>query len=252
MWGSFVFGLGVLIYAAMFDFKHRQVSNRVWLFAYPIGGGLSFLGVGWGLLGVEAVLVSLGCALGLGVILFFLGFYGGADVKALIFIGLTVPRLPFIFNPVPGLALAPVLVVFFNATLLTAVWPLSIFILNLKDILKANPLFEGINLSFVQKGLVLFTARKVPLDMVGWRYFPAEKIVLQGGNPTRKLCHFVRAEADLSNQLAIIEANKALYQNGVLASPTIPAICFFTLALGTALFGNLFFWVGALFGTISL
>ncbi|MDR0373008.1 MAG: hypothetical protein LBI79_05575 [Nitrososphaerota archaeon] len=181
-----------------------------------------------------------------------MGFYGGADVKALIFVGLTTPALPFVFNPAPGVLELPlVLVVFCNATLLTMIWPLSIFILNLKDGLKKRSMFEGIALSLPEKVWLLFTARRVKLaEIEGLRYFPIERVVLQEGQPTRTLVHFVKAEADLSKYRDNLEENKALYKRGVLASPTIPSICFFTLALATAPLGNLFFWAITLLGAI--
>jgi Flp pilus assembly protein protease CpaA len=252
MWIPFCFALGVLIYAAVIDFRAREVSNWVWLFAYPISCAMTFMGLIFDLFDVSVVLVSFLVSLVLGFVLLYTGFYGGADVKALVFVGLTVPSIPFMVNPVLGVPALPlVLVVFCNSVLLSMVWPLSIFILNLKDALQGKPLFEGNNLFTVrEKVLLLFTARCVSLEELetkSLRYFPAETVVLQEGKPTKKLLRFVKADTDLEKYLDTLSEHRELYQKGVLASPTIPSIAFFTLALTTAPLGTLLFWITTLF-----
>ncbi|MDR2699756.1 MAG: hypothetical protein LBC12_02940 [Nitrososphaerota archaeon] len=69
------------------------MSNRVWLFAYYIGCLMAIAAVGFGLLEFSVVLVSVFVSVVLGVVLFWSGFYGGADLKDLLFIALTTPQL---------------------------------------------------------------------------------------------------------------------------------------------------------------
>ena len=236
MWGSFVFVLGVLGFVSVLDFKMRGVSNWVWVLAYPVGGMLTLLGVGVGLVDRGVVLVSLLVGLFLGLGLFCSGFYGSADTKAIVFLGLVLPVVSVTFNPAWGvLGLPLVLVVFCSSTLLSLVWPLSIFVLNLKDILERKFLFDGFQLTPRQKVWLLFTARRIPLTKLGVRYFPAETITVHDatGKPTKKLLHFVKAETKLDKYIANIAKHHKLYPNGVLASPTIPTLIFFTLALAT-------------------
>jgi len=261
MWVPFVFGLCVLVYVAIADFRCRLVSNWVWVFAYPIGCALTLVGLVFSLVDVGVVLVSFVCSMFLGLVLFYSGFYGGADVKALIFIGLTLPTIPLTLNHTLGVPVLPlVLVMFCNSTLLSLIWPLSIFVLNLNHHLrhKRACMFEGIKLSLRQKVWLLFTAKLTPLDKIGVRYFPAETVVTleeegaeEGGKPTRKLLRFVRAETDLKKHKDNLMKHSELYKNGVLASPTIPTALFFTLALAITPMGNLiFFFVAYFFGVI--
>jgi len=235
MWLPFVFVLIILGYVSVLDFKTRRVANRVWLFAYPIGCAMTLASIAFNLVEVSVVLVSLVVSLFLGLGLCCSGFYGSADAKALIFIGLTLPAIPHTLNPTLGLSALPVvLVVFCFSAILSLIWPLSIFSLNLKDLLKGKNMFEGIQLTLRQKIWLLFTVRRIPLDKLGeLRYFPAETVVVQeecDGKPTRKLLRFVKAETNLQKYLDTLKGHSELYPNGVLASPTIPTMIFFTLA----------------------
>jgi len=255
MWVSFGFVLGVLAYVSVLDLRKRAVSNWVWLFTYPIGCAMTLMGVVFNLLDVETVLVSFFVSMVLGVVLLCVGFYGGADVKALVFVGLTLPMLPDVFSPVLSVPALPlVLVVFCNSAILSLVWPLSIFILNLKDSLQGKSLFEGIKLSMREKVLLLFTARRISLEELEkkrLRHFPAETVVLQeDGKPTRKLLHLMKAETNTSKYVNNLKEHKELCKKGVLVSPTIPSITFFTIALATAPTGPLFFWIIILLGLI--
>jgi hypothetical protein len=60
----------------------------------------------------------------------------------------------------------------------------------------------------------------------------------------------MKAETDTTKYLNNLNAHKHLYKKGVLASPTIPTIVFFTTALAITLVGNLFFWTITLTGII--
>ncbi|MDR0374010.1 MAG: prepilin peptidase [Nitrososphaerota archaeon] len=252
MWLPFVFTLSVLTYACVYDLKERQVSNRVWLFAYSIGFIITITEIMLGLLDGAVVLVSFLVWVFLGVVLFWSGFYGGADIKALLFITLTTPTIPYTLNPILNLPPLPlILTVFCNSILLSLIWPLTIFVLNLKDTLKGNNMFEEIQLSLPQKVRLFFTARQTPLEKLNsLRYFPAEQIEIQNGQPTRKPLRVVKAETDLTTYNNDLKTHKHLYKKGVFASPTIPTIVFFTIALAIAPLGNLFFWAITLLGII--
>ncbi|MDR2719447.1 MAG: prepilin peptidase [Nitrososphaerota archaeon] len=248
----FVFTLSILAYACIYDIKERQVSNKVWLLAYPTGIILTLTQIVLGSIDSTVVLVSVLSAVFLGFVLFRSGYYGGADLKALLFIALTTPTIPASLNPTLNLPPLPlILTVFCNSILLSLIWPLTIFALNLKDILKGNKLFKEIQLTLPQKTWLFFTTRQTPLEKIeGLRYFPAEQIEIQNGQTTRKLLRFVKAETDQTNNLNNLKTHKHLYKRGALASPTIPTIAFFTTALAIAPLGNLFFWAITLLGII--
>lgn len=242
---QYAFALGVLAYASICDLKTREVSNWVWVLAYPTGFALTIAAVATDALNVEPVILSVGISLVLGFVLLYFGFYGGADAKALIFVALTFPAYPTAFKPfLGGTALPPVLTMFCNSVLLSLIYPLTIFTLNAKDVFRGKKMFEGINVTSREKALLLFTAKKVSLDKLdkSLAYFPSEMVVKQDGKLTRKLLHFIKAETDLSPYLANLKENRELYKNGVLATPTMPFIIFFVLALALVPLGNLILW----------
>jgi len=247
---QFVFALVVLCVGSVCDVKCREVSNRVWVFAYPVGCVLSGVGLVLGLVGVWEFVFSFGCSLVLGFGLFYFGFFGGADVKALIFVGLTVPACSIGFGGglVSGgavlVGLPLVLVMFLNSVFLSLVYPLAVFVVNVKDLLAGKSLFEGLVVSFSWKIRLLFTARKISLEELerNLAYFPLETIVIENGKPVRKVLGFVKAETDLARYLAVLRANEGLFEGGVLATPTIPFVVFFTCGLALAPWFNLTVW----------
>jgi hypothetical protein len=252
LWLPFIFTLSVLAYACIYDLKERQVSNEIWLLAYPTGIILTLTQIVLGLIDGSIVLISVLTAMFLGFVLFRSGYYGGADLKALLFIALTIPTIPPTLNPILNLPPLPlILTIFCNSILLSLIWPLSIFVLNLKDVLKGKHMFEEIQLNIPQKIWLFFTARQTPLQKLkDLKYFPAEQIEIQKGQPIRKLLRFMKAETDQSKYFKDLNSHKYLYKKGVLASPTIPTIAFFTIALAITPLGNLFLWAVTLLGII--
>jgi hypothetical protein len=112
-------------------------------------------------------------------------------------------------------------------------------------------MFEEIQLTPPQKIWLFFTARQTPLEKLdGLRYFPAEQIEIQKGQPIRKLLRFVKAETDQTKYFKDLNTHKHLYKKGILTSPTIPTIAFFTIALAITPLGSLFFWTITLLGII--
>lgn len=255
MWMPFIFGLSILTYVSVLDFKTRRVSNWVWIFAYPIGCTITLTNIIFNIIDVQTVLISVLCALFLGFALLCSGFYGSADAKALIFIGLTLPTIPLTFSPPLGVSALPIiLTVFCNSAILSLVWPLSIFVLNLKDCFKGKNMFEEIQLTPRQKVWLLFTARLIPLTKLdGFWYFPSETAVIQEENnnkPNRKLLRLVKTETKIKKHIDNLKEHRELYKKGVLASPTIPTTVFFTAALVMAPLGNLLLLAATLFGGV--
>jgi len=76
LWVPFVFTLVILVYTAILDFRKREVSNLVWIFAYPIGCTITITYLAFNLLNMQTVLVSFGVSLVLGFILLYTGYYG--------------------------------------------------------------------------------------------------------------------------------------------------------------------------------
>jgi len=220
-----------LAYALVCDVMKREVPDQVWLVSIPACLLLDCVAVSLGNTDLASILVSLGIALLIGSLLCFLGFYGGADAKALLLISAATPSyLPgaslFAMNVLP----LPILFVFFCSTLFSSSYPLTVLTLNLVDFLRGERLLQGIEGSWLGRLVLYATARRVKLeDMRGsLRYFPAEKVVVEDGKARRKPLYFVHAEANLDEQVEKLEEHKELLNDGVLASPTIPMIVFLT------------------------
>jgi len=244
---QFVFALVVLFVGSVCDVRCREVSNWVWVFAYPVGCVLSGFGLVLGLVGVWEFVFSFGCGLVLGFGLFYFGFFGGADAKAIIFVGLTVPACIVVGGFVDGgtvlVGLPLVLVMFLNSVFLSLVYPLAVFVVNVRDLLLGKSLFEGLEVSLFWKVRLLFTARKICLEELerNLAYFPLETIEIENGKPVRTFLGFVKAETDLTTHLAVLRKNEELFKGGVLATPTIPFVVFFTCGLALAPWINLTF-----------
>ena len=228
----FLVSLVALGYGSVKDFSTREVTNWVWVLTVPVCLFLDCVDVYLGVLSVTVLLASLGVSFLVGVSLFYLGLFGGADVKALLLIGATVPS----YVIVPRLLLArilflPIVFVFFSSVVLSMFYPLSILVLNLNDLRRGRRLLQGLGVRHWYSKLVLYvTVRKVCLEQLhnSLKYFPAEKVVLQEGKPVRRPVYFVRAEANLDELFADLQAHGDLFGDGVLASPTIPMIVFLT------------------------
>jgi len=223
------------------DVKVREVSDWVWLLSVPVCLALTVLEVSLGGVMVQAVLVSVVIAFGLGLILSYSGLVGGADAKALFLLSLAVPIYLDGFPVLGDLLGIPVIAVFCNSILLSMISPLSVFALNITDVLRGKSLFRGVEVSVLGKAVLLFTSRRVSLSKLdgSLHYFPAEALVKENERFKRKPLHFVDAEADIKALIRDLKENVELYRDGVLASPTIPMIVFYTLGLMLLPLGNL-------------
>ena len=90
--------VAVLGYAAWSDHKTGEVANKVWIYAFF---GLSLTFVSWVLNPQTIVygLLGMGAATLISLSIFYLGGWGGADAKAFMTIGASLPVTPFLpFN----------------------------------------------------------------------------------------------------------------------------------------------------------
>jgi uncharacterized membrane protein len=107
----------ILLIAARQDHKTGEVRNKLWLY-FIIGGLLSAINytVFYPELAPLAV-TSVSIAVAISLILFYVGGWAGADGKALITIGCSVPLTPAIFGQVTLTPLIVLWVSFAAATL---------------------------------------------------------------------------------------------------------------------------------------
>lgn len=239
-----------LLFASWSDLKTHEVSNKVWIFFGPLAFVLALIDS----LGVPVLesLVSFGASFivitVLAVALFYLGFFGGADAKALICLSLAFPTYPNEIFPSLGYIL-PIFTmsIFNNAIVLSALTALGILIMNVKWKLKTNKaFFRGLETEPLYKRiLVLVTGLKIKITELEKKphYYPIESIEeLPDGKLRRRLQVFVRVLE--SNDKTSVNKFKELVAQGKLsdeiwATPAMPFLVLITLGFVAALvFGD--------------
>lgn len=237
-WMGFALAAAALTYASLLDLRTRLIPDAVWLASYPPAAVLLAAQI---ILGdvqpVEAAL-SIGVSTLLAAAFYFSGLMGGADVFALILIGVAVPKYPARLPPTWDPLGIPAFSAVCNGALASILLPAFNLASNLREALRGRDPLRGVAVSGrLEKALLFLSARRVSLDALkrGLHYFPAER--LEDG--VRKPIFFSRAEWDFSSLLDEFELNRSLYEDGVLASPTVPMIVFFTLGLMLLPLGNI-------------
>jgi len=221
----------LLLYASACDVATREVPDWIWVLGIPACVLLDGVDLYLGGLAPLALVASVGTAFLLGSVLCVIGFYGGADGRALILMAAALPAYPpatrFILQVLP----LPLFFIFVSSTFFSVVYPLTIVTLNVMDRVRGKHLLRGIHEDHRLKRLVLYvTARRVPLETLkaGLQYFPAETVVVEDGEARRTPLYFLHAEADVDDLVEHLEAHRELFPDGVLASPTTPMIVFQT------------------------
>jgi len=222
--------------AAWQDIKRREVDDAIWLLSIPAALSTSICEAVLGIADPILLAVSLTLAFSLGLFLNHFGFYGGADVKALLLIAAALPCYPsgmslplWRFFPLPFLA------VLAAATIFSVAYPISIFISNLMLMVRGDSPLKGVEeRNPFRKLLLLMTARRIPVEELegSLKHFPAEKISVEDGVPKRKPVLFIHAEADVDGMVRELKKHKHrdIHKDGVLASPTIPMVAFLEVA----------------------
>jgi preflagellin peptidase FlaK len=114
----------VMCYAAYSDWKTKEVQNKVWLYAI-VGTALTIIETVFFLNThqIITVLSSISFAVIFSLITFYIGGWGGADAKALITIGLSIPLFPS-WSPLRNILLPfsilPFIVMFIGSILTVA------------------------------------------------------------------------------------------------------------------------------------
>lgn len=237
-WMGLAIASATLTYASLLDLRTRLIPDAVWLASYPPAAILLAIQILSGSIQPVEAALSIGVSTLLAAAFYFSGLMGGADAFALILIGVAVPRypanLPLTWDPTGIPAFSTVC----NGTLTIMILPAFNLASNLHEALRGRDPLRGMAVSGrLEKILLYLIARRVSFNTLkrGLHYFPAER--LEDG--VRKPILFSRAEWDFSSLLEEFELNRSLYEDGVLASPTIPLIASFTLGLILLPLGNI-------------
>jgi len=240
--------LGFLVYASWSDYKTREVSDRVWVIYAPAALALTLIEL---LLFASSQLwlfgISVGVTIGLALLLFFTGQFGGADSKAFMCIAVALPFFPtaLVAQPILPHGISPIselvfpLTILTNSILLSASSALILLLYNIGGrIVTRQPLFEGTLTKEPawKKLLVLMTAQKLLISTLKakWHKFPLEDIEEEGDLTKRKL--FVYPHVEENENAPIVERLAKASENGkigdkVWASPGLPLLIFVTVGL---------------------
>lgn len=242
---------GILTPSTILDVKFREVQDEFWIVGSILGIAINMAEVLTGHLEVSRLLISLAVGCIMGFSLFYIGFFGGADSKALIFLSLTVPENPTSIRQLWVSLNIPVITVFNNAVTLSLCYPLAIAILNVKESIRGRDPLRGLHVKGILRRTILFlTVKRTSFEELKKRigYYPAEQPVEEDGRILRRPIYFMKAETDKEEMLKKLEpyVSKGLYQDGILISPTIPFITFITLGLAFLPVGDFILTLAAL------
>jgi len=244
--------LSFMLYASWSDIKTREVSNKVWAFLGPVG--LAFTLANIHLTGSYSKFNDLALSFlittGIAMALFYLGFFGGADAKALICLSLALPYPPTeVFTPAFSFISFLPLSVFANAVLSSVLIAFYALLRNVLRLTSGKSLFEGLESEpITKKFMSLITGYKVKVSDLKEKFYlyPIEKIEqTQEGKITKKLQVLIQAEADREADVAkIAEFSRSGLVSEVWATPGLPFLFFITVGLiVTLLFGDVIFWL---------
>lgn len=246
-----VLNLTFLSYASWHDYRSREVSNKVWLFYAPLGLILTllhvFLTTNLSLLLVLGI--SFAVFAGITIPLFYLGFFGGADVKAFLSLSLAMPFAPVSSFPFLGVV-SPLygMSIFGNAVIVSALTAVAMVLYNLIWYAKTGKkLFEGLpHEPTIKKLLAMFTGYKVTVSEFKTKLHLApmeEPSKGEDGKIIRTLRLFIRTDVDREAIIAQIEALVG-DQQMIWVTPYLPFIVFITIGFVlTLLIGDIIFGV---------
>ncbi len=232
-------GLLTLFFGSIEDLKKREVGDWIWLAGSAFGLILNFTGfitnqVMWGL--KHYMLVFLVTSL-MGTAIFYLGFFGGADAKALITLSLQLPYPPFSFLEMRSSLFFP-LSVFIDSLLASLVIPVYIFTLNISRILRGEDIFEGQSLSKAKKLALIFIGYKLNASKLKAKkhVLPLETFeVTDEGVVKRKIKLLTRLNSGGRNELlSKLTLNNHLKKE-IWVTPGLPFIFFMLIGLVLAL-----------------
>jgi len=251
-----------LLFASWSDMKTHEVSNKVWIFFGPLAFVLALIDSlraplleSLTFFGSSLIVISV-----LAVALFYLGFFGGADAKALICLSLAFPTYPNGIFPSLGYIL-PIFVmsVFNNAIVLSALSAFGILIMNVKWKLRTGKdFFIGLETEpLCKRILVLVTGLKIKITELEKKphYYPVELIEeLPDGKFRRHLQIFVRVleanDKTRANKLKELVTQGKL-SDEIWATPAMPFLVFITLGFAsTPVFGDIL--LSSVFRLLSL
>ena len=247
-----IVSLSFLLASSWYDYKFREVSNRMWILFAPIGFVLTFVQYTFELAAGKASsififwIVSVAITAAISLSLFYAGFFGGADAKALICLSIAIPIYPEF-----SLSRFTVVIPLFPlATLVNAVFASSLLVLAImcRNIVRyvqlKGEIFKGLEHEpFWKKALVFVSGIKVNPEKLrdNFHYIPLESLVIgEGGEVTRHLK--VSPQLEEKNSMALESLDGEVW-----VTPGLPFLIFVTIGFIAAFFfGDFTTWLANL------
>jgi preflagellin peptidase FlaK len=245
------------VVGSILDFRSREVDDKVWLAYAPIGLVLTIVTVLLDPSRIILTIASAAVACVLAVALFYFGLFGGADAKAIMCLGVSMPLVPTGFPSLLGYAHPffpiPVLVTGFICSALLAVW------FGLKNVLTylrlGSVMFQGLeHESGWRKAVAMISGYRTEMSRLlsVFYLYPMEEIVEAQDGARRSFKLFVGAEADRDKLVSEFSNaySKLNLQGQVWVTPGLPMLVFITIGLvltlifGDVLFAGIFFLLG--------
>jgi len=241
-YGSVSITLILLTVAAIFDLRTREVPDKVWLLYGPVGVTLTIYRI-WvepALSLFTAASISLSILVAFGLV--FFGLSGGADAKALICLGITLPLPPGIVTPIFGFAFPffpiVVLVTGYIVSLSVAVWMLGRNLVVLTR--QGSGMFKGLEREPIWKKILAFITG-FPTGFSNLRstlyLYPMEEVVEDENGAHRTLQ--VYSNADVEREQVLSEFSESMKKvgspNTVWVTPGLPLLVFILAAVVIAL-----------------
>jgi len=254
---SILASLSFFALGSVFDLKTREVPDRVWLGYGPIGLALTLVGLSLNFSYAILTIFSIGITTLLSFALLYFGLFGGADAKAIICLGVTLPLVPSTYGTLVGYVhpFFPIVVVVmgFVCSISVAIW---LGLRNLGSRLhEGAQMFEGLRHEpWWAKLLAALTG--YPADISKLRstvyLYPIEEVAEDSTGAHRRFRLFFSAEAD--REQMVFDFVKSLGKVGsprrVWVSPGLPMLLFMfigliiTLTAGDLIFSALFMLAG--------
>jgi preflagellin peptidase FlaK len=175
-----VLSIGMLSFASYKDIKTREISDLVWIIFGTAGLILNIYEFYSGTLGLIPLLVAVGFSIGFAIITGYLGLFGGADLLAIVVIGILNPVAPDLEFGIPLISsvIFP-LTVISNSVLIGASGIVVVFFYNLINV-RDTKIFQGYApISIWRKIALFFTGLNKNINTIRGPPFeyPLEKIV---------------------------------------------------------------------------
>ena len=204
----------MLCYTSYLDIKKREVEDKVWIVFGIAAAVLQAYEIAVGISSDIEIVVGLALAALVGMGLFYFGFYGGADGKALIVLAIFVP----FFVPQVGLYPIAPLIVLTNGVLLSILLPIAMLVLNLSRLIRGQRIFEGFSETVPRKILACLLGYKQTGKPRSFQFSMEreEKLAEHSVSTHQRKFDFALMKDDFTSE------------SGTWVTPGIPLLVFFT------------------------